>query len=388
MRRSESGRQTGLMAGCPVLTPVPDSAAAQASPRKSPLSRALRTQIMVVAFYAADTLLMAAFAALGVLPAAVPLAYGLIGCGATALSMPVIHLGLHRRVSSETFTTLQLLVACSLIIGAAAAAPRIGLLLLMTVIVAVATAALQLPLRRVLVVCGLVVMACVPLMWIHGERLGVPLGDTTLRALSGLWFAVILAKIAAINLIGTQMRNALSASNARLAVALEQVRELSERDELTGLRNRRSILAMLAAERARFARGAPAFGVAIMDIDHFKRVNDRFGHGTGDAVLKAFAKTVSGKLRNTDHLARYGGEEFLLLLSVTSEAGSAELAAQRLRMAVEEHAWGELAPGLKVTCSVGVTLSRAGEDVAAMLERADTALYQAKTGGRNAVRVG
>jgi len=345
----------------------------------------MRTQIMVMAFYLVDMALLGAFAVHGEVSLVAPLAFGLTGCGVSALFALAIHRRLHRRMTGENFTTLQLLFACSLIIATAAAVPQMGLLLLMTVIVAVATAALQLPLRRVLAVAAMVVPASVTLMLVHGDRFGAPLADVALRLLSGLWFSVILAKIAAINLIGTQMRNALSSSNARLAVALDKVRELSERDELTGLRNRRSILALLAEERARFARGGPAFGVAILDIDHFKQVNDRLGHAAGDTVLHAFAQTVVAKLRGTDQLARYGGEEFLLVLPVVGERASAEAAAQRLRRAVAEHAWSELAPDLKVTCSIGVTLSQSGEDVATMLERADVALYQAKASGRNAV---
>jgi diguanylate cyclase len=345
----------------------------------------MRTQSMVIAFYLLDTLLMVAFAAQGVVSFAAPLAFGLTGCGVSALFALAIHLRLHRRMTGENFTTLQLLFACGLIVATAAAVPQIGLLLLMTLIVAVATAALQLPLRRVLAVAAMVVAASVTLLLVHGERVGAPLADVAQRMLSGLWFSVILIKIAAINLIGTQMRNALSSSNARLAVALDKVRELSERDELTGLRNRRSILALLAEERARFARGGPAFGVAILDIDHFKQVNDRLGHSAGDTVLRAFAQTVAGKLRGTDQLARYGGEEFLLVLPVIGESVSAEAAAQRLRRAVNEHAWSDLVPDLKITCSIGVTLSQSGEDVATMLERADVALYQAKASGRDAV---
>ena len=374
-------------AGTVTLGPtLPETAPVRA--QASHLSQAMRTQVMVLAFYLADTIIMAAYAAHGLLPAATPVAYGVAGCGIVGLSALVVRLGLNRRMGGASFTTLQLLSACGLMVITAAAVPQIGLLLLMTLIVAVATAALQLPLRHVLAVSALVATCSLALLEVRGDRFGIPLGDGWLRLLSGLWFAVILAKIAAINLIGTQMRNALSASNARLAVALKQVRELSERDELTGLHNRRNILALLAEERARFARGGAAFAVAILDIDHFKRVNDRFGHAMGDTVLRAFAKTTASKLRTTDHLARYGGEEFLLLLPVTGKEALAQQAAERLRCAVAEHPWSELAPDLKVTCSIGVTLSRAGEDVAGMLERADAALYRAKAGGRNAVCVG
>jgi diguanylate cyclase (GGDEF)-like protein len=262
------------------------------------------------------------------------------------------------------------------------------MLLLLTLIVALATAALHLPLPHMLTVSGCVAACALALLWVNGPRLGLPLEDGWQRLLSGLWFTVVLAKIAAINLIGAQMRKALSASNARLTAALAQVRELSERDELTGLQNRRSILAQLSEEQARFARGGPAFAVAIVDIDHFKRVNDRHGHAMGDEVLRAFARLATGALRSTDRIARYGGEEFLLLLCLTPEAPAAQMAAERLRSIVAAHAWSGLAPDLEVSCSIGLTVCRAGEGHAETLARADAALYQAKSAGRNAVRLG
>jgi diguanylate cyclase len=281
-----------------------------------------------------------------------------------------------------------LLSACSLMLVTAAAVPQIGTLLLLTLVVALATAALQLPLSHVLAVTGLIAAWALCLVLVHGTQFSMPLDDEWLRLLSGLWFAVVLAKVVALNLIGAQMRKALSTSNDRLTAALAQVRELSERDELTGLHNRRSILRLLAEERARFARGGPPFGVAILDIDHFKSVNDRFGHAMGDEVLRAFSKVVAGGLRGTDRVARYGGEEFLLLLPCVPDAPSATLASERLRRAVDEHNWSDLSADLRVTCSIGLTMSQAGEDVADMLERADAALYRAKSEGRNAVRLG
>jgi len=253
--------------------------------------------------------------------------------------------------------------------------------------VAVATAALQLPLRHVLAVSAAIAVATLAVLRISGERFGMPLDDGWLRLLAGLWFAVVLAKIVAINLIGAGMRQALSASNARLALALDQVRELSERDELTGLPNRRSILVRVTEEKALFARGGPAFAVALLDVDHFKRVNDRFGHATGDEVLRVFAEIVSGRLRTTDHIARYGGEEFLLLLRSTSDAAAAVAAAERFRAAVNEHPWATIEAELAVTCSIGLTLCSAEDSVPAMLARADAALYRAKSAGRNTVCV-
>ena len=368
---------------------IPSAAPVSAAPAAaSPVGRAMRTQLMVLAFYLLDTLLLAGYALHGVVPAMAPLAFGTTGCAMTGLFAVLMRLGVPRRMGSARFTTLQLMGACGLMLATAAVLPQIGTLLLLTIVIALATAALQLPLRYVLWVSGAIAFCSLVLLLSIGPRFGLPLDDAWLRLLGGLWFAVVLAKVVAINLIGAQMRAALAASNARLEAALKQVRELSERDDLTGLQNRRSILALLTEERARFARGGLAFGVAILDIDHFKRVNDRLGHAMGDDVLRAFAKTVAGRLRGTDRIARYGGEEFLLLLTNTPDAASAQLAVERLRCAVEEHPWSDLAKDLAVTCSIGLTMSRAGEGVAEMLERADAALYRAKSDGRNVVRLG
>jgi diguanylate cyclase len=347
----------------------------------------MHTQAMVAGFYLVDALLMAGYAVHDTVSPLTAVAYGGAGCGLTGLFAVALRRGLHRRMGGAWFTTLQLLSACGLMLITATAEPQIGMLLMLTLIVAVATAALQLPLGHVLAVSGIVAASSLALLLGHGKRFGMPLDDTWLRLLAGLWFAVVLGKIAAINLIGTQMRKALADSNARLALALSQVRELSERDELTGLPNRRSILAQLTEEEARLVRGGLAFGVALLDIDHFKRVNDRYGHAMGDEVLRTFAKIVAGSLRNTDRIARFGGEEFVLLLPNISEARLAELAAERSRCAVKDHPWTDLAADLEVTCSIGLTMSRAGEGVAAMLERADAALYRAKSEGRNVVRI-
>ena len=144
---------------------------------------------------------------------------------------------------------------------------------------------------------------------------------------------------------------------------------LANHDPLTGLFNRRYLAGHVEplAEPVRDEQETVTIGV--VDIDHFKRVNDRFGHAVGDDVLRVFAKIVTGSLRGTDHFARYGGEEFLLLLPNTPDAAAAVLAAERLRCAVHDHPWTDLAADLEVTCSIGVTVSHAGEGVAEMLER-------------------
>ena len=363
-----------------------DGAAGQAAGRRRWV--ALRTQWLVLAFYALDAGLMAGFAVLGSVPAALPWAFGLGGAALTLLFAAAVGLGLHRRLGAARFTSAQLLSACALMLGTAALVPQMGLLLFMTTLVAVATAAVQMPRRHVLGATLSVGLCAVLLVLVHGPALGLPLSDRWERLLSGLWFGIVLAKIAVINLIGSALRQALVDSNRRLGEALEQLRELSERDELTGLANRRAVMAQLEQAVARCAGGGAPLAVALLDVDHFKRVNDTHGHAAGDAVLRAFADAVTARLRSSDRVARYGGEEFLLLLPGCGEPAAAAQAAERARLVVEGHGWDAVAGGLRITVSIGVAVCQPGETAAALLQRADAALYRAKAGGRNRVCTG
>ena len=157
-------------------------------------------------------------------------------------------------------------------------------------------------------------------------------------------------------------------------------------DQLTGLANRRRVdhelPLLMSASRD---RGVP-LSIAVIDLDHFKRVNDRHGHGVGDDVLRAIARILLDNIRSSDLLARMGGEEFIVLFGGTALSVATE-ACERLRRSVEAFDWGELAPGLAQTISVGVCDAADNLDVRGLVERADAALYQAKRGGRNRVQV-
>jgi len=161
---------------------------------------------------------------------------------------------------------------------------------------------------------------------------------------------------------------------------------LATTDGLTTLLNRRHFESLARVEWARFQRYGRPLSLMLLDIDKFKSVNDRFGHDTGDLVIKAVAHICKSTKRQPDVLARLGGEEFVLLLPETDEA-SAEIAAERLRKAVQDHPLS-LPDGstLQVTISIGLagaTLSMASFEV--LLKRADEALYEAKRTGRNKV---
>jgi diguanylate cyclase (GGDEF)-like protein len=152
----------------------------------------------------------------------------------------------------------------------------------------------------------------------------------------------------------------------------------AEQDPLTNLANRRALEQFCASLRA-----SEQVCLVLVDVDHFKDVNDRHGHLVGDAVLREVASVLSGSIRSVDRVARWGGEEFLVALPGGTAVLGAE-AAGRLRRRIEDHAWSEQAPGLRLTVSAGVSAGRAG-DFAAILARADAALYTAKGAGRNRV---
>lgn len=184
-----------------------------------------------------------------------------------------------------------------------------------------------------------------------------------------------------------QLRGRLRKQRQELAAALEENRELASRDALTGLINRRHMRELLELEQRRCVRGVRTMLLAQMDIDHFKSINDTYGHGVGDMALKAFAQTVRDNIRNSDVLARWGGEEFVLLLSDTDVAG-AMLTLQRVRAAVEGTTMPDAPPGLQMTVSIGLAEHMAGEMLEVTLDRADKALYSAKRAGRNQVMFG
>jgi diguanylate cyclase (GGDEF)-like protein len=152
----------------------------------------------------------------------------------------------------------------------------------------------------------------------------------------------------------------------------------AEQDALTGLDNRRAIEQFCASMRP-----TDQVCLVLVDVDHFKAVNDRHGHPVGDVVLREVGAVLSGSVRSVDRVARWGGEEFLVALPRGSAVLGAEAAA-RLRRRIEEHAWSAHAPGLRLTVSAGVSAGPAG-DFSAVLARADAALYAAKGAGRNRV---
>jgi diguanylate cyclase (GGDEF)-like protein len=182
---------------------------------------------------------------------------------------------------------------------------------------------------------------------------------------------------------------ALLAACAKNAHLYSQVHENSVRDELTGCFNRRHFLEVMDAELRRARRSHGVFSVVMFDLDHFKDINDRFGHLCGDAVLAVVGQRMKAVLRGSDIKCRWGGEEFLVLLPDTPLHPGAQRVAEMLRRDLEEHPvhWNDQT--VVITASFGVTEIVPGEiDAAAIIGRADGGLYEAKQDGRNCVRAG
>lgn len=179
-----------------------------------------------------------------------------------------------------------------------------------------------------------------------------------------------------------EAKQELERSNQQLLENEEKIRELMLTDWLTGVANRRHLDERLKAEIARLQRYGNAFCIIMADLDHFKIVNDSYGHDVGDKVIHTFAKTISESVRGVDFVSRYGGEEFIIIMPETRLDG-AILFAERIRSAMH----GLITPPMDkpVTASFGVTAAEPVDTLPNLLKRTDDALYQAKHTGRDKV---
>lgn len=177
-------------------------------------------------------------------------------------------------------------------------------------------------------------------------------------------------------------RHDMQIKSEALAIALSKVEHMAAHDQLTGLINRHRMHEVLDKEWHRLQRQARPTTLVMMDLDHFKRVNDSFGHQVGDEVLKRFATLADTYLRDADVVSRWGGEEFLVFCPDTS-AEQALIALHRLREQLRVQPFLDTHPTLQITFSAGLATLRPSESMDSAIERADQALYQAKEAGRD-----
>ncbi|MCS3466469.1 diguanylate cyclase (GGDEF)-like protein [Pseudomonas sp. JUb42] len=194
------------------------------------------------------------------------------------------------------------------------------------------------------------------------------------------WLSVFAGYVQAQRGRMRQRRYALQAHQDTLRGMMRQLEEVAATDELTNLYNRRYFLRM-ASRELHGMHEEQTHGLALIDLDHFKRINDAYGHAVGDRVLQTFATVTQGSLRESDILARYGGEEFVMLIPRCSQQQLSEC-CERVRLVFAEVELEGLLD-VELSLSVGMTLLQWGDDLDTALQRADQALYQAKRDGRN-----
>lgn len=193
---------------------------------------------------------------------------------------------------------------------------------------------------------------------------------------------ILNARVLALNEQLAETQRNLARANRRLQESESQLRAMSLADPLTGLANRRHLMEFLQTELDRSRRYSEPFSVIMTDIDHFKQVNDRFGHDVGDEVLLAFSNLMKNSMRTVDLVARLGGEEFIIAMPMVKLDGAVTI-AERLRTKTRELRFTGMENS--ITASFGVAQLQSGDSIESLLKHADEAVYASKHNGRNHV---
>jgi diguanylate cyclase len=320
----------------------------------------------------------------GTISIVVPSAYFLSGIGLIGFFVLLSETHVNDRFEDHYLTLFQVGGHVALQLGFLLAAPQIGYAFISVLFLIFEFGALRMTSRQATVAWTLTAMGLAPIFLLTSMPIGMPVGTHTERLAAMLCFVLTIGQCAFLGLYGSSLRKMLYNRSFELKAANKRIEELAELDELTGSFNRRCIMRMLEDEIARARRSNTLCSMALIDLDWFKRINDAYGHPTGDEVLRTFAITLFANIRNIDKFGRYGGEEFLLVLPDTSSEGAARI-LDRLRSIIADLDWSAFSPGLRVTISAGVATLAPNENPDAVLARADAALYSAKARGRNRI---
>ena len=358
------------------------------SPRSVKLLRRVRqrrhTLAIQVVSYALGAAALLVYAFAGTVSLFIPATFFL--CGTTVIGVFAVLSETHvnDRFDDHFLTVFQVGAHVVIQLGFLIAAPQIGYAFLNVLFLIFTVAALRMTSFQALIAWTLTAAGVAPIFLLTRIPLGMPVATPTERFAAALCFILTIGQCAFVGLYGESLRKKLYRSGVKLREAYKRIEELAELDELTGSFNRRCIMRMLDDEIARAHRVNAPCSIALIDLDWFKRVNDAFGHPTGDEVLRTFAITLFANIRNIDRFGRYGGEEFLLVLPDTGSEAAAPI-LDRLRAIIADLDWSAFSPGMTVTISAGLATLAADENPDTLLARADSALYAAKARGRNRI---
>lgn len=298
----------------------------------------------------------------------------------------VLRSGLNQRLADPALTLPQILSALTIIIGAYSVTGPVHGSTMMLLVLVLVFGVFNLQPRGARIAAGytVVAMGVAQTVMMVRDPVNYPF---KLEIVHFLLTAAVVPTISSLAAQLSSLRARLQSQKDELGQALVRIQILATRDELTGLVNRRHMMDVLQQHRKRLERtGHHRFCLALIDLDHFKRVNDTHGHGVGDDVLRSFAQIAQKALRDTDVLARWGGEEFLVLLNDTT-TDQANVGLERVRDMLAQASLSPAVPELRATFSAGLTAYDCTEPLDLCIERADRALYAAKAGGRNRTAV-
>ena len=357
-------------------------------PDASKLARRARQrrqiQVMIGASYVVDALVLQLYAYAGTIPVTIGLAYAACGLASVAFYLLLSETGFTERLKDHYFVTPQLIINMLIMLAFAYIAPPVGLMFLCELFLVFSFGALRATARQTALLWTFLTLGLAALFLLTDKPITMPHDGPIERFATMSVFVLGIGRCMFLGIFSSALRHSLYQRGLKLKEAYRRIEELAELDELTGSLNRRSIMRALDEEIARAQRLNNPCAVALIDLDWFKRINDAYGHPTGDEVLRTFAITMFANIRTIDKFGRYGGEEFLLLLPDTSEDEAAQI-LDRLRMIIAELDWSAFSGGLRVTISAGVTALGKDESTDTLLARADRALYASKAGGRNRV---
>ena len=320
----------------------------------------------------------------GTIPIIVPSAFWVSGLTLIGIFAMLSESGFNDRFDDHYLTAFQVSGHLALQLAFLVAVPNIGFAFISVLFLIFAFGALRMTSRQAAITWLFVTAGLIAVFMFSDLPLGLPLTNRLERIAGMLCVVLVIGQCAFLGLFGSTLRKTLYRRSVELKEAYRRIEELAELDELTGSFNRRCIMRMLEEEIARSHRGGAPCSIALIDLDWFKRINDAYGHPTGDEVLRTFAITSFANIRTMDRLGRYGGEEFLLVLPGAAEDAAFRM-LDRLRAIIADLDWSAFSPGMRVTISAGVATLHQNETSDNFLARADSALYDSKASGRNRI---
>jgi diguanylate cyclase len=332
--------------------------------------------------YVVDAAILLVYAHAGTVPAIIGPAFAACGLVSVTGYILLSESGFTERLKDHYFVVPQSIISMIILLVFTYIAPEVGAMFLCTLFVVFAFSSLRSTPWQTTVVWTAMALGLAALFLLTDKPISLPHETYLERFATMTVFILTIGRCMFIGIFSSAMRESLYKSGLALKEANRRIEELAELDDLTGSLNRRCIMSFLDDEIARAARNNIRCSIALIDLDWFKRINDTYGHPTGDEVLRTFAITVFANIRGVDRFGRYGGEEFLLVLPDTPHEVAVRM-LERLRSITSDLDWSAFSPGMRVTFSAGIATLTASDTADTFLARADSALYKAKAQGRN-----